>query len=170
MLARAVPTALLALALLAPASAGARPADHLWATVNVCDTAKAPDTLGVRGRMPGNGSHQRMFMRFRAQFYSGSEFRWKYVTKGGTSPWIEVGSARFAFKETGYEFSFDAPAAGTTFMLRGVAEFQWRAKHNHGGKVVTTVARHTRKFTEAGHRTRDADPKGFSAARCELKP
>jgi hypothetical protein len=84
------------------------------------------------------------------------------VTSGGRSPWVEVGSAIFAFKETGYEFTFDAPTAGSTFLLRGVVEFQWRSK---GGKVV----RRTRKFTEAGHRTRGADPGGFSAARCRIE-
>ena len=37
--------------------AGASPASatrHLWATVNVCDTAAHPDMMGVRGRMPGH--------------------------------------------------------------------------------------------------------------------
>jgi hypothetical protein len=159
-----------AVALLAPAAAQAKPSDHLWATVNVCDTANSPDTLGIRARMPGNGSHQRMWMRFRAQFYSDTEFRWKYVSQGGTSPWVEAGSARFAFKETGYEFAFDTPSAGSTFTLRGVVEFQWRAKHHRGRKVVTTVERKTRKFTEAGHRTPGSDPQDFSADRCEIKP
>jgi hypothetical protein len=151
----------LALLLLAPAGSEAAPKDHLWATVNVGDTANAPDTLGVRARMPGNGTRQRMWMRYRVQFYSEADARWKYVSQGGQSPWVEAGSARFAFKETGYEFTFDAPQAGSSFLLRGVVEFQWRSK---GGKVV----RRTRKFTEGGHRTRGADPRGFSAARCRI--
>jgi hypothetical protein len=102
-----------------------------------------------------------MWMRFRTQFYSQTDYTWKYVSSGGRSPWVEVGSAIFAFKETGYEFQFDAPAAGETFLLRGVVEFQWRSK---GGKVV----RRKRKFTEPGHRTRSADPEGFSEARCRI--
>ena len=151
----------LALALVLPAQAGARPASHLWSTVNICDTEKAPETIGIRARMPGNGTKQRMFMRFRTQFYSQDDYAWKYVTMGGRSPWVEVGSALFAFKETGYEFGFDPPAVGSTFLLRGVVEFQWRSK---GGRVI----RRTRKFTEGGHRTRGADPKNFSAARCRI--
>jgi len=154
--------AVLAVTLLLPAAADARPASHLWSTVNVCDTAKAPDTIGIRARMPGDGTRRRMWMRFRTQFYSEDDYAWEYVTSGGRSPWVEVGSAIFAFKETGYEFTFDAPAAGSTFLLRGVVEFQWRSK---GGKVV----RRTRKFTEPGHRTRGADPAGFSAARCRIE-
>ena len=164
--------ALAGLTLLVPAtSAHARAASHLWATVNVCDTKKAENTLGVRARMPGNGTHQRMWMRFRVQYLSTQTSKWSYVRDGGLSPWIEAGSARFAFKETGYEFSFDPPTAGSTFTLRGVVEFQWRAKHHDKhGKVVETVAQRKRKFTEAGHRTKDADPTGFSAKSCEIKP
>lgn len=152
----------LVLVLATPAAADARPASHLWATVNICDTEKAPDTIGIRARMPGDATRRRMWMRFRTQFYSQEDYAWKYVTTGGRSPWVEVGSALFAFKETGYEFTFDAPAPGTTFLLRGVVEFQWRSK---GGKVV----RRTRKFTDGGHRTRGADPAGFSAARCRIE-
>jgi hypothetical protein len=164
--------ALAGLALLVPATtAHARAASHLWATVNVCDTKNAPDTLGVRARMPGNGTHQRMWMRFRVQYLSTQTSKWAYVTQGGLSPWIEAGSAKFAFKETGYEFSFDPPAEGATFTLRGVVEYQWRAKHHDkNGKIVTTVAQRKRKFTEAGHRTKDADPAAFSAKTCEIKP
>jgi hypothetical protein len=155
------PVLALALLLALAPAASARRASHLWATVNVCDTANAPDTIGIRARMPGDGTRRRMWMRFRTQFYSDRDFAWEYVTSGGRSPWVEVGSAIFAFKETGYEFTFDAPTAGSGFLLRGVVEFQWRSK---GGKVV----RRTRKFTEKGHRTRGADPRGFSAARCRI--
>ena len=152
----------LVLALAIPASADARRASHLWSTVNVCDTDKSPDAIGIRARMPGNGTRQRMWMRFRTQFYSQEEYSWQYVKTGGRSKWVELGSALFAFKETGFEFTFDPPATGSTFLLRGVVEFQWRSK---GGRVI----RRTRKFTEAGHRTRGADPANFSAARCRIE-
>jgi hypothetical protein len=144
--------------LAAPAQASTK---HLWSTVNVCNTQKSPNTIGIRARMPGDGTRRRMWMRFRTQFYSDKDFAWKYVTSGGRSPWVEIGSAIFAFKETGYEFTFDPPAAGESFLFRGVVEFQWRSK---GGKVV----RRTRKFTEKGHRTRGADPRGYSSARCRI--
>jgi hypothetical protein len=150
----------LLLAAALPTTAEAR-VKNLWSTVNVCDSEKKPDTIGIRARMPGDGTKRRMWMRFRTQFYSDQDFAWKYVEKGGRSKWLEIGSAIFAYKETGVEFEFAPPSAGNSFLLRGVVEFQWRSK---GGKVV----RRTRKFTEAGHRTRDADPRGFSAARCRI--
>jgi hypothetical protein len=151
----------LALALALPAAADARAASHLWATVNVCDTARAPDTIGIRARMPGNGSRERMWMRFRTQYYSRDDNSWKYVRAGGASGWVEVGSALFAFKETGFEFRFDPPAAGQNYLLRGVVEYQWRTKKG-------AVKKRKRKFTEAGHRTVGADPKDFSTARCRI--
>jgi len=151
----------LLLVLAAPAAADAR-IKNLWFSVDVGDTEKKPDTIGIRARMPGDGTKRRLWMRFRTQFYSDQDFGWKYVEKGGRSKWLEVGSAIFAYKETGLEFEFDPPSAGNSFLLRGVVEFQWRSK---GGKVV----RRTRKFTEDGHRTRDADPRGFSAARCRIE-
>ena len=156
-------TTLLALPLIllfAP-PASAAPKDHLWATVNVCDTERNPDTIGIRARMPGDGTRRRMYMRFRTQFYSQEDFSWKYVSEGGRSPWVLAGSARFLFKETGYEFKFDPPRAGQSYLLRGVVEFQWR----RGRKVI----KRKRKFTAAGHRTRGADPTGFSAARCRIE-
>ena len=155
-----IPLLALALALILAPTATAAPKDHLWATVNVCDTAGSPDTIGIRARMPGDGTRRRMYMRFRTQFYSQDDFSWHYVSQGGSSPWVLAGSARFAFKETGYEFEFDPPRAGQSYLLRGVVEFQWR----RGSRVI----KRKRKFTEEGHRTRGADPKNYSAARCRI--
>jgi len=150
-----------ALALPAGASAGKR-TKHLWATVNVCDTQRSPDTIGIRARMPGNGTRQRMWMRFRTQFYSTRDYAWKYVD-GGSSRWLEVGSALFLYKETGYSFEIEPAPSGTqSFLLRGVVQFQWKTK---GGKSK----RRTRKFTASGHRTRGADPRNFSASRCRIE-
>jgi hypothetical protein len=148
---------LLAAAIPATAEAG-RSTSHLWSTINVCDTESKPDAIGIRARMPGDGTRRRMWMRFRTQFYSDEDFAWKYVTSGGRSPWVEVGSAIFAFKETGYEFTFRAPQAGSSFLLRGVVEFQWRSK---GGKVV----RRTRKFTAAGSTGRRPRPRRVWSSR-----
>ena len=48
----------------------------LWATVNICDTLRHPDQMGVRASMPGDGTHERMFMRFRAQFLNATTHKW----------------------------------------------------------------------------------------------
>jgi hypothetical protein len=153
-----------ALSLALPAAspaATAKPPNHLWATVNVCDTPNKPHTIGIRARMPGNGRPQQMWMRFRTQFWSTTAHSWRNVTRGGASPWVRAGSARFLYRESGYEFQFDAPAAGQSFRLRGMVDFQWR----EGRKV----SRATMRATSGGHRTHGADPKNFSAPECEIK-
>jgi hypothetical protein len=151
--------AVLACALAAAPGASATGTKDLWATVNVCDTARAPNEMGVRARMPGDGRRRLMYMRFSAQFKSGKS--WKAVSGKGASRWLYAGSALFKTQELGYTFSFDAPPKGASYLMRGLVQFQWRSKR---GKVV----RRTHLHTAGHHRTRGADPKGFSAATCRI--
>ncbi len=153
-----------ALLLLAPAPASAT--RHLWATVNVCDTAAHPDMMGVRGRMPGDGTRARMYMRFKAQYLNGST--WTDVDGKGTSPWLSVGSAQYVYREIGYTFEFRPPADGTSYKLRGRATYEWRERQRVHGRLRWVVVKRRRETTEAGHRSRDSDPAGFSAATCEI--
>jgi len=144
----------------APAGADARTVKDLWATVNVCDTAKSPNEMGVRARMPGDGSRRRMYMRFTAQFRTAGG--WKVVPGRGRSKWLLAGSARYAYKEFGYTFGFDPPPAGTGYVMRGLVQFEWR-KTAHG-----RVERRSQRYTERGHPTAESQPKGFSAAMCRI--
>jgi hypothetical protein len=146
-----------ALALAAPASAAR--SHNLWATVNVCDTKASPNDMGVRARMPGDGRRHVMYMRFSAQFQSGKT--WKPVAGKGASHWLYAGSSLFRTQELGYTFSFDAPNAGSSYVMRGLVQFQWRTKR---GRVL----RRTHLYTEAGHPTKGADPKRYSAAHCNI--
>ena len=119
-------------------------ASRKWATVNICDTDKTPDGMGLRASMPGNGTAQRMFMRFTVQWYSGSQNAWLDVP-GGVSRWLYAGSARYVSRQAGYTFNFVTPPAGRGYLMRGVAEFQWRALHRpraaRRDRWSTTVAR-----------------------------
>ena len=119
---RALAAACLALgfALLAPAGASARQADRLWATVNVCDTAKHPNEVGIRASMPGTPRGAGRRMRFRVQFRDGD--RWRYVA-GADSGWRRVRRAAGLAVESGWSFEFAPPAKPTTF--RGVVRFRW---------------------------------------------
>lgn len=151
------------LALLAGASAPAHgaPSKRLWATVNVCDTAKNPDTVGLRASMPGTGSSKvRMYMRFQVEYFVSREQEWKPVRRGGDSGWVSVGSGRFVSRQSGRSFEF-SPAAGD-ILLRGRVSFQWR----RGKKVIKRATRRT----EGGHSSSaGADPKGYSAAECLIR-
>src|SRR3954454_18840780 len=149
------------LVLLAPtAAAEAKPVKDLWATVNVCDTEKSPDQMGVRARMPGDGTRRHMYMRFTAEFRDGK--KWKRVNGRGRSKWLLAGTALFRNQELGYTFSFDAPKAGTSYLMRGLVQYEWRAPTSGAG------VRRTHRYTTNGHPTKPADPKGYSRATCRI--
>jgi hypothetical protein len=146
--------ALIAGALVAPAAAQASP--NLWATVNVCDTSKHPNEIGVRASMPGAPRGAARRMRFRIQYRDGD--RWHYVT-GADSGWRKLSRAHGRPIEAGWSFEFPPPDAPITF--RGVVRYRW-LKH---GRVVGRAV----EITEAGHRsTTGADPPDYSAASCSI--
>lgn len=161
LLSAALAAALLAAVAVPPASPAPRPRD-LWATINVCDSERFPNQLGVRARMPGNGTRQTMYMRFRVHWFSEQERIWHNVGGTGISRWMRLGSARVRQREAGYTFAFDQPAAGSRFILRGVVEYQWR----RGRKVIRRARANTKGGFES---TRGADPPGYSAGVCEIR-
>jgi hypothetical protein len=157
----------------APLSAGAankakKPAvpkldsSHLWATVDVCNTATHPDTIGIRGSMPGTGDrHETMYMAFIVEYQS-SNGNWHAFNSGGQSKYLSVGNASPATRQAGQNFELNAKFASTQ-QLRGVVVFQWRLN----GKVITSTVR----STSSGHSpAAGADPPGFSTAYCKIAP
>jgi hypothetical protein len=141
----------------APAVAAAAPAP--WATVNVCDTAGNPDTVGIRGSMPAVTSRaSELFMRFQLQ-YQRDDGSWRLLSAGG----VDAGRARGrGSRQAGHSFTVSPPPAGNVYTLRGLVTFEWRAKDG-------IVVRRARKRTTAAHRsTAGADPAGFSAAECTI--
>ena len=150
----ALPLALIVLALF-PATAAAKDTEP-WATVNVCDTTKQPDSIGIRAAMPGAPRGARLSMRFRVQY------------RDGRGDWIDVEDADSGWRrvypkgdsvESGWSFTFARPAK--TVVLRGVVKFRTRRGD--------TLPRTQEAATEAGHRSSaGADPAGYSAATCAL--
>ena len=130
---RALPAACLALgaALPAPASVRAPPlADDLWATVNVCDTSRHPNEVGIRASMPGTPRGTGRRMRFRVQWRDGDT--WRYV-RGADSGWRTLSRAPGRAVESGWSFEFEPPAKPITF--RGVVRSQWL----RDGRVVAAA-------------------------------
>jgi hypothetical protein len=156
----AVLAAALALALAWPGAADAKTRKNLWATVNVCDTEAHPNELGIRARMPGDGSRERMYMRFYAQYVSPDDNKWHNVTSGGHSPWQYAGSALFRYQELGWNFRFDELDPGSGYTMRGMVRFEWR------DRKTRKVVRRTHVLTSAGRKARGADPPGYSEATC----
>jgi hypothetical protein len=158
--------------LVACATAGAVPAKVPWATVNVCDTAKKLNAVGVRAGMPGNGTRQRMYMRFQLQWYRPS--RKRYEDTGVPSTWVGAGSARYAAAQRGFTFSriADPPPAGR-YKLRGEVAFEWRELRpvEKGSKRMreVTVERATR-ITRGGLKgVEGGRPPGRSDGACVVE-
>jgi hypothetical protein len=144
-----------------PAPVGASHAGELWATVNICDTERNPNVLGVRASMPGNGTKQTMWMRFRASYFDRATEQWRDVGGSSRSPWIEVGDARYRSREAGRKFKIDPPVPTTSYVVRGLVEYQWRRDRR--------VVRRKKQKTLSGHPTgRHGDPRGYSAGVCEI--
>jgi hypothetical protein len=141
--------------LVAPGNASARDS-ALWATVNVCDTAKQPGAIGIRASMPGVPRGARLSMRFRVQ-YRTSDGTWADVA-GANSGWRELGPAGGDPVQSGWSFTFAQPQ--NPVVLRGMVRFRWR----RGGP-----GRFAQQATAAGHKSSaGADPPGYSAATCTL--
>jgi hypothetical protein len=156
-----LPFLFLIVALALPAPSLAYHAKDLWATVNICDTERNPNVLGVRASMPGNGTRQTMWMRFRASYYDRTTEQWRDVGGSSRSPWIKVGDARYRSRQAGRKFTIDPPAPTTSHVVRGLVEFQWRRRKK--------VVRRAKQKTLSGHPTgRHGDPRGYSAGTCEI--
>ena len=153
----------LLLALALPAAANASHRGDLWATINICDTEAHPNVLGVRASMPGNGTAQQMWMRFKATYFDRTTERWYDVGGDARSPWIKVGSARYRARQAGRMFTITPPVPTTSYVVRGVVKYQWRRRKT--GEVV----RRKKQVTLAGHPTGSfGDPYDYSSGLCEI--
>ena len=131
-----------------------------WATVNVCDTKNSPNALGIRTSVPGNGTRQRIFARYTAQWWSEADQQWLTVEGSGVTPWVLVGSADMASRQAGWTFTFVQPPEGTTYVMRGVVELEWRdnaaaskrSKRSHRKHA----ARKRQRAKRSAHRRRHA--------------
>jgi hypothetical protein len=149
-----------------PARAGTVPrslrlSPDLWATIDVCDTPRQPNTIGVRGSMPGDANaHHKMFMRFRLQYLDHATGHWTDLPKAA-SEYLPLGAANTA-RQGGRSFRLMPHAGEKVAPMRGVITFQWR----RGGTVLSELSR----ATTAGHKSlAGAEPPSFSAATCQIR-
>ncbi|HWW89582.1 MAG TPA: hypothetical protein VNY35_02225 [Solirubrobacteraceae bacterium] len=134
---------------------------ELWATIDVCNPAKEPDTVGIRGSMPGDG-HEKdaMYMRFQLEYLDTKSNVWSVPTHGADSGYVLVGVAKTG-RQGGSSFRLGAPKSQPGYTMRGVVTFQWR----RAGRVVHQATR----TSSAGHpNVAKADPPGYSAAECTI--
>jgi hypothetical protein len=131
---------------------------ELWATIDVCDPADQPSTVGIRGSMPGDDhAHDSMYMSFRLQYMNASG-HWVNLSSGASSGFVAVGTGASA-RQGGTSFELKPVAGKPAVTLRGVVDFQWR----RGKTVIVSGA----EPTTAAHKSlAGADPEGYSAASC----
>ncbi len=134
---------------------------ELWATIDVCNPSDQPNTVGIRGSMPGDGvARDAMYMRFRLQYQDATSKLWIDLAHGADSGFVAVGAAKAA-RQGGRSFQLVPVAGRPASTLRGVVSFQWR----RGAHVVHAVSR----ATTAGHQSlAGADPASFSTATCVI--
>jgi hypothetical protein len=145
-----------------------------WATVNICDTSGSPNALGIRTSVPGNGSGERIWARYTAQWWSGAAQEWKTVGGSGLTDWVYVGQADMSARQAGWTFRFVQPPTGATYVMRGVVEFQWRDEVEAARRARRTrkaqraaVVRERTLLTETGMKgVQGGDPAGTSKAMC----
>jgi hypothetical protein len=153
---------------------GERP---FWATVNICDTSNSPNALGIRTSVPGNGSNERIWARYTAQWWSAAAHEWKTVGGSGITDWNYVGTADMSARQSGWTFRFVQPPAGTTYVMRGVVQLEWRddvqaarrASRSRKARQAQRVAvvRERTLLTETGMQdVQGGDPAGTSKAMC----
>jgi hypothetical protein len=127
----------------------------LWATINICDTKKFPDTLGVRGQIPALGFSASLSVDIQVEFFDAGKTR--FVPVPSAVMHIPLGKVTGGLQQTGATFAFK-PHTG---LLRARVEFQW----SRGGKVLGRTFR----LTTGGHNDADfGNPPRFSAARCRI--
>ncbi|HKP90817.1 MAG TPA: hypothetical protein VJT75_12700 [Thermoleophilaceae bacterium] len=134
-----------------------------WATINICDTEKHPDQLGIRARMPALDRGVKMKMRFFVEYMKNGAWTGVPSTDGGTtmSDWFVAGTGQHKWEELGDTFRLSRLQPGDSYLMRGLVKYQWR-KH---GKVV----KRAHAYTTAKHsRGEFGDPKGYSAATCTV--
>jgi hypothetical protein len=133
---------------------------ELWATIDVCSPMDQPNTVGIRGSMPGdNLAHDRMYMSFRLQYLTATG-QWLDLVSGATPVFAPVGAGATP-RQSGRSFQLVPVPGKPSATLRGVVDFQWR----RGSTIIAA----TERPTTVGHVSlAGADPATFSAASCVI--
>ena len=78
------------------------------------------------------------------------------------TPWVPIGSADMSSRQAGWTFRFVQPPEGTTYVMRGVVELEWRdtaaaAKRVHRNRARRDrLARKRHRARSSAHRRRHA--------------
>ena len=134
---------------------------ELWATIDVCNPPKQPNTIGIRGSMPGDArAGDRMYMSFELQYLTAVN-QWVPLSSS-TSGYVAVGGGG-SVRQGGWSFTLKPSSThgNGKYTIRGLVSVRWM----HGKHVIA----HGQVPTTAGHKALvGADPPGYSAASCSI--
>jgi hypothetical protein len=128
----------------------------LWATVNICDTRRHPNIIGVRGQMPGLGFPAWLSMKVQVNYWSKQKHR--FLPSPGASELVRLGRSSTLLQQGGATMQFQKFRG----YLNATIEFIWK----RSGRLLGETTRRT----TAGHRQADfGDPKHHSAKQCNIR-
>jgi hypothetical protein len=137
---------------------GAERSSSLWATINICDSRRHPNELGVRGQMPALGFSASLSMVVQVDSYSATTKRFVPIPSPQATAKLPIGTVSSLVEQDGQVFPFK-PHSG---LLNATITFTW----TRAGKVLGQ----TKRRTTAGHKSADfGSPPHFSAAQCKIK-
>jgi len=129
---------------------------RLWATINICDTRRHPNTIGIRGQVPALGFQASISIAITVEFFNPDTKR--FAPAPGAKKSISINNVSQGIQQGGVTFQFPIHSG----LLRGSAIFSWK----RAGRVIG----HTDRPTTGGHRDADfSDPRGYSAPTCTIK-
>lgn len=130
----------------------------LWATVNICNSQRDRNVVGVRGQMPTLGFGAALTMTVALDAFNPLAQRFEAVASPNAVNHVALGTHATGLQQGGAEFPFHA---GTTGLWRATVTFAW----SRDGRVL---ARATRQ-TAGGHRDADfGSPAHYTAATCRI--
>jgi hypothetical protein len=129
----------------------------LWATINICNSRRYKDSVGVRGQMPTLGFPANLSMRIQTESWAPKTKRFVPITFSTAVRTVSLGQWSKNLQQAGAVFPFD-PHSG---LLSATVTFTWTRNR--------TVLGHVTKPVTAGHRDADyASPPHYSAAQCRI--
>lgn len=127
----------------------------LWATVNVCDSRRYPNTIGVRGQMPTLGFPASMSMYVQVNYFSNAKQVFEPIRNATMR--IGIGRSATGLEQAGSTFVFPRH----TGLLNATIKFTWAR-----GSVLAQTARRT----TGGHKDVDySSPPRYSARECRIR-
>ena len=130
----------------------------LWATVNICDTRKYHNDIGVRGQMPTLGFSSTLYMVVQVNYWSARQHQFLPIQSRLATTRLSLGSISSGQEQDGAVFPFSAH----TGLLNATFTFIWSRS---GNVIGQTVRRTTAGHTDADH----GSPPHYSAAQCRIK-